>query len=377
MKGAFQITRLFGIPLKIHWSFGLILIWLLFSGQSGEGGFNWRAITWSGFSILALFACVVLHELGHALTARRYGVATRDIILLPIGGLAILDRLPTKPIQEFWVALAGPVVNIALAILFSPLLLTIAPEKRLQLLDIILHPGANTFLIGLTYLDFFFFGLVGLNLLLAVFNLLPAFPMDGGRILRALLSIRYKRLKATQVASLIGQVLAVGLIILGLWEFNLITIIIGGFIFLTAANEYRVVKIDSILEKATVKEIIRTQFTKIYLSDSIFQVSEQLKHGLEQNFLVFDEWHNLLGAITKNKVGEKVKKEDLQGQSINNLIKPALPFLTMSDSLKKVLYDMRESGHRILPVIELKRGNIIGVVDDQGLDNYLKMQRKK
>ena len=164
MNGSFQIVRLFGIPVRIHWTFSLIFLWVLYVGQSSLGHFNWQIIAWTTASILALFVCVILHELGHALTARRFGVHTRNILLLPIGGLAVLDRLPEKPFHEFLVALAGPAVNVGLAIGFSPLLFIIPFDRRERMFSYIMQEP-NVFVRDITYFDGFLFGLVVLNLL--------------------------------------------------------------------------------------------------------------------------------------------------------------------------------------------------------------------
>ncbi len=122
MNGAFRIATLFGIPIKIHWTFVLLLLWVVYVSQTGMEEWNWGLLARTALLVATLFVCVILHELGHALTARRYGIRTRNILLLPIGGLAVLDRLPEKPMQELLVALAGPLVNFALEALFFSIL---------------------------------------------------------------------------------------------------------------------------------------------------------------------------------------------------------------------------------------------------------------
>lgn len=128
MRGSFQIAKFFGIPVFVHWSFGLIFAWIFYLGYSNE--WNWTSISVAVAFVLALFVCVVMHEFGHALMARRFGVKTRDIILSPIGGVARLDRLPEKPMQEFYVAIAGPLVNIGIILLLLPYLLLYQPKRK-------------------------------------------------------------------------------------------------------------------------------------------------------------------------------------------------------------------------------------------------------
>ena len=281
MSGSFQIAKLFGIPVRIHWTFSLIFLWVLYVGQSSMGYFNWEVIAWTTASILALFICVILHELGHALTARRFGVNTRNILLLPIGGLAVLDRLPEKPFHEFLVAIAGPAVNLGLAIGFSPLLYIIPFERRERLFSYIMREP-NVFIRDITYFDGFLFGLVILNVLVAIFNLLPAFPMDGGRILRSLLAMRMDRVKATRFAAFLGQFLAGLLVIAGLYKGNYVSAIIGAFIFFTASNEYRSIRNESLLKKFQVKDIFRPVFTKLYIGDPLVMAVDQLRRGIPE-----------------------------------------------------------------------------------------------
>ena len=189
MKGVVQIARLFGIPVQVHWSFLLIFVWVLIKGL-GEA-WDWYTIGWMMAFVLALFFCVVLHEFGHALTARRFGVGTRDIILSPIGGVARLDKLPDEPMHEFFVAIAGPAVNVGISLTLAAVPFALSRDKFYNFFSSLLFPNSNVFAVGLDAWDYFLFGLIGLNIVLAVFNMLPAFPMDGGRVLRALLSIRW------------------------------------------------------------------------------------------------------------------------------------------------------------------------------------------
>jgi Zn-dependent protease len=237
MKWSWRIARVAGIDLYVHATFVLLLAWVAF--QEWVHGLG--AIAGAMIYIMALFAIVVLHELGHALTARRYGIHTRDIILLPIGGLARLERMPRNPRQELLVALAGPAVNVALAILLYVIVRITGPLPSFDLLydfDII------------TSIRSFLYQLVFVNVVLALFNLLPAFPMDGGRVLRALLAMRMRNYaKATSIAARIGRVMAVLLALAGLYGFrNPFWVLIALFVWMGARAEAAAVQATATLD---------------------------------------------------------------------------------------------------------------------------------
>src|SRR5665213_3662077 len=189
MRWSWKIGRFAGIDVYVHATFFLLILWVVvlhwIQGRTVE------AVISGVVFIVALFACVVLHEFGHALTARHYGIPTKDITLLPIGGVSRFERMPDKPWQEFWVALAGPLVNLALAAVIYLALFLTDGFKPVTGLSITSGPFWERMLVA--------------NLVLAIFNVIPAFPMDGGRVLRALLSTRLDHVRATQVAASIGQ----------------------------------------------------------------------------------------------------------------------------------------------------------------------------
>jgi Zn-dependent protease len=214
MKGI-RIGRVFGIEVTVHWTFFLLLLWVGLMGWSGSAPLFERGGPIGFVSGVALaigaFACVLLHEFGHSLTARRFGIETRGNTLLPIGGVARLERMPRKPTEELWITIAGPAVNLAIAIALIPL-------------------------VWLT--DFWLLDrLMWVNVVLLVFNLIPAFPMDGGRILRALLATRLPYGRATHIAARTGQGLAIAYGVISLFAFNLIGVILSAFIFGAATAE--------------------------------------------------------------------------------------------------------------------------------------------
>ena len=214
MTNSLHLGNFAGIDVKAHWSFLLIPAWILFSTllAGGSAGTAWVSI----LLILAIFGCVVLHEYGHALTARKFGIETYDIVLYPIGGVASLMRIPKNPFQELAIAVAGPAVNVAIAaVLFA--WLAIAP------------------LSGFT--AWFVYNLAWVNVGLVVFNMLPAFPMDGGRVLRATLAMFSSHHFATQVATSVGKVAAIGLGLLGLFSGHLMLIFIAAFVYFAATAE--------------------------------------------------------------------------------------------------------------------------------------------
>ncbi len=220
---SYQIARIWGIPIRVHFSLVLFLpiIALQFSPILGEG---WLAWLWGLSAALGLFASVALHELGHSLVALRLGFWVREILLLPIGGAAQLARMPRQPRQELVIALAGPAVSLLLGIIFWALVRGSGPSLAASNIN-------RVFVI-----------LMQLNIALAIFNLLPSFPMDGGRVLRALLTPFLGRLRATRLAVILGRGLAILLGLVGAFPpFNLLLVAIAFFLYSMAGAEYRMV----------------------------------------------------------------------------------------------------------------------------------------
>jgi len=229
MKWSWRIGRIAGIDVYVHATFLLLLAWVAVSHYLENQRLADAA--YGLFFIITLFGIVVLHELGHALTARRFGIRTRDITLLPIGGLARLERMPEDPKQELLVALAGPAVNVVLA---GVLIAILACTSGLATLNDVKLVGGS-----------FLANLVVVNIALAVFNMLPAFPMDGGRVLRAFLAMRMDYVRATQVAANIGQALALMLGFIGLTSNNPLLIFIALFVWMGAAQEASMVQMKA------------------------------------------------------------------------------------------------------------------------------------
>ncbi|MDP6443066.1 MAG: site-2 protease family protein [Pirellulaceae bacterium] len=220
-RGSWKLGELSGIGVYVHWSFAILPVWIGLSAL-GAGAGLFGAID-AVFFIFALFGCVVLHEMGHALMARRFGIGTRDITLYPIGGVASLERIPERPAQELAIALAGPAVNMVIAgVLFVGMLISGSLSS-----SIALNPMLNPF----------FTNLLIANVALVVFNMLPAFPMDGGRVLRSLLALRMPYLRATEIATLTGQMVAILFGLIGLFSGGLSLLLIAVFVYFAATAE--------------------------------------------------------------------------------------------------------------------------------------------
>jgi Zn-dependent protease/CBS domain-containing protein len=278
---SWKVGRIAGIPIYIHWTFLILLGWILFSGLNA-GKAPAEAFQEVGF-VLALFGCVVLHELGHALMARRFGVTTSDITLLPIGGVARLQRIPEKPAEELLVAIAGPLVNVAIAAILYAL------GVRLGLVvsdEQVLIKGG------------FAARLMLVNVFLVLFNLLPAFPMDGGRMLRALLAMFLEYGRATRIAASVGQVMALGFVFLGLQTGNVMLLLIAVFVWIGAGAESSQVQERLELEGVPVREAMLTEFHTLTPRDTLAHAAELLLAGTQQDFPVI-EGETVVGVLTR------------------------------------------------------------------------------
>lgn len=273
--------RFLGIDLHLHLTFLLMLAFIGVSHWAAHGSF--AAVATGVGLFLAIFACVMLHEYGHALAARSFGIGTRDITLLPIGGVARLERMPEKPMQELWITLAGPAVNVAIAIVLA-LWLTFSRSWE--------PLGALSATNG-AFLE----RLLAVNVFLVLFNLLPAFPMDGGRVLRALLALRMEYVRATRFAAWVGQALAVGLGVIGFFS-NPMLLLVAIFVWFGAAQEAGSAEAKAMLGGLPVREAMVTEFRVLSAGDSLGEASRLLLAGSQQDFPVLSEGR-LVGVLSQ------------------------------------------------------------------------------
>ncbi|SNR39716.1 Zn-dependent protease (includes SpoIVFB) [Maribacter sedimenticola] len=354
MKGVMRLGKVSGIKIEVHWTFILLLLWVAFLEFQKGSGLN--RILLNEALIVVLFFCVVLHELGHALTAKKFGVQTKNILLLPIGGVATLEKMPEKPVQELWIALAGPAVNIIIAIL----LLLVVPVRSYFNFDAIVM---EELLYEPTLQNFLFYLFIA-NVMLVVFNLIPAFPMDGGRVLRALLSFKLGRVKATEIAASLGQGLAVVFFVLGLF-FNPFLILIALFIFLAAYGENQMVKQGDLLKGYMVKDATMTNITQLNTQNKVKEVIAILLGGTEKDFVVVDNG-KIVGVLTQKNIIEHAKAPETL---VGSIMQTKFTTVNSSDGLMKVLQGLGREGNGFFPVLE--QGKLIGVIDTTNISEFI------
>ncbi|RJP26591.1 MAG: site-2 protease family protein [Candidatus Omnitrophota bacterium] len=295
MKWSWKLGKVFGIEVAIHATFYIIIAWVvLLHWMDGDNLSD--TVSGVGF-VLALFICVILHEFGHALMARRFNIKTRDITLLPIGGLARLEKMPEKPHQELLVALAGPAVNVVIAVLLLIWLLVTATVEPLHQLSVTAGPFIERLMI--------------VNIFLVIFNLLPAFPMDGGRVVRALLATRLEYARATRIAASLGQGMAFLFGFLGFFV-NPFLIFIAFFVWIGAEQEAGMVEMKSVLGGAVVRNAMVTDFRTLASDDRLARAVELVLSGSQQDFPVMEE-NRLIGILTHSDllVALATKGQDL------------------------------------------------------------------
>jgi Zn-dependent protease/predicted transcriptional regulator len=354
MGWSWRIGRIAGIDVHVHLTFLLLLAWVGIEHYTAHGELG-EAVGGLAF-ILALFGIVVLHELGHALTARRFGIRTRDIILLPIGGVARLERMPDDPRQELLVALAGPAVNLVLA---SGIYVVLALGEGLS-------PVGEALRVGGDFLEQLFW----VNISLALFNLLPAFPMDGGRVLRALLALRMDRVRATEVAARIGQSIALLLAFLGLF-FNPMLIFIGLFVWLGAAEESSMVQMRSAMDGIPVTRVMITDFRTLRPDDPLAKAIEFVKAGIQQDFPVVEDGR-LVGVLTRNDLLTGLGRRGAEAR-VGDVMQRDFIAVDPHDTLRTALAGLKECDCRTLPVVQ--HGRLIGLVTADQLAEVLMIQQ--
>ncbi|TCJ20656.1 CBS domain-containing protein [Rubrobacter taiwanensis] len=359
MGGSFKILRVFGIDVKIHWTF--FLLFVFFGGwgylQTGNvlGGVLMTAL------ILVLFVFVLLHEFGHALVALRQGIDVPDITLLPIGGLARLKTLPERPWDEVKIAIAGPAVNFALAaLLYLPayLLFGVSP-LTLPAPELLAEGRIHSAGLILNYLGL-------MNIILGVFNMIPAFPMDGGRILRGLLATRFGPVRATDISSAVGQFFAFAFFVFGLLSGNFLLALIAVFIFFGAMGESQIVRQRELMRGLTVADVMgnkrRTETVTPY--HNFGQVLDAVVHGYQEDFPVVEEDGRLVGMITRDEIFKAAHSSD-RWLNVRDLMRTDFPTISPEADLFTEGYQLlQENNIRAVPVVE--EGELVGMltIDD-------------
>ncbi|HNK63530.1 MAG TPA: site-2 protease family protein [Anaerolineales bacterium] len=351
MKWQWKLGKFAGIEVYIHATFLLLIGWVGYSHWLEHQ--NWfEALKGVGF-ILTLFLCVILHEYGHALTARKYGIKTRDITIYPIGGVARLERMPERPIEELWVALMGPAVNVVIAVgLFTYLNLT---GQLVPLSELTVASGS------------FLERVVAVNGSLVLFNLLPAFPMDGGRVLRALLAMRMDYVRATQVAASIGQGMALLFGLIGLFG-NAMLLFIAFFIWIGASQEASAVQMKNVISGIPVGRAMLTDYKSLSPRDPLERMAQLILAGTQHDFPVIDGDERVVGVVTRDDFLSALTRHG-KSIAVAAVMRNTPPEVDSYDMVEVALMRIQESGFPALPVTH--SGRLVGIITAENITEYL------
>jgi Zn-dependent protease/CBS domain-containing protein len=353
MPWSLTVGHVYGTAVRIHVTFLLFLIWIWAAYyQRGGSGAAWEGVAF----VALLFLCVLLHEFGHIFAARRYGVNTPEVTLWPFGGIARLERIPEKPSEELIVALAGPAVNVVIALV---LLIALGGHVGMEHIESIENP--NTSLLA---------KLAAANIFLVVFNLIPAFPMDGGRVLRAILAMNMSHAQATQTAASIGQALAIGFGLLGIFG-NPMLIIIAVFVFLAASSEAGAAQMKQAAQGLLVEDAMITQFETLGPQASVGDAAEALIRTTQKEFPVIDGATHLRGVLTRDAMIHALQAKGPTASVIEAMAE--VPTVPVRSPLDRALKLITESGAPVVGVVDAG-GRLVGLLSPENVGEMMMLR---
>lgn len=345
MKWSFKIARFFGIDVYVHQTFFLLLLFFGISGYSQNGSMVQAAN--SVVFIAALFGCVVLHEYGHALTARRFGIRTTHITLLPIGGLAAMEKMPDKPSQELLVAIAGPAVNIVIAALIY-LWLQVSPHN---ITEAQLTSGDMPLTVQLLVV----------NIFLAAFNLIPAFPMDGGRVLRAIFAMRMDYSKATSLASSVGKGFAILFAAYGIYSGNFMLTLIAGFLWFAGTAENRATQFKEEVKHLNIGHVMTQRFSIISSEDSIGTAERMLQQSEQQDFPIGTREH-ITHVLSHQELMQAIEAES-SDLAIKQLPLSTVLTVDINCHIDELIEQLKKTPFKMVAVTD--KGKLVGIIGMQ------------
>jgi stage IV sporulation protein FB len=349
MKWSFKVGEIFGISIRVH---AIFLLLLLIIGLSEASTSGVRAGLISMLFVASVFVCVLLHELGHSVQAKRYGIKVEDITLLPIGGVAHMHEIPENPRKEIRITLAGLVVSFAIAGVIFLILLGAGRISELR----------SPTLSGIHFLANLFWA----NVILGFFNVIPAFPMDGGRVFRALLAQRLDYVRATHIAAMIGQGLAMLFALVGIFFGNWLLIVVALFIFMGAGSEEHMVQMRSFLREVPARTIMATDLYPLSPGDPLSKAIECVYRGCYSDFPVADNGR-LMGILTKTRLITALHERGLEAK-VSDVMDTDLKPVRPDEPLAEVHQKMVESGVTAMPVVD--EGHIVGMISLENIGRF-------
>lgn len=356
MGSSITLFRLWGIDVRVHWTFVLILLY---------GAFRYQEIAtnpavgaaYGVLVILLLFVCVTLHEFGHALVAKYFKVNVPDITLLPIGGVARLEKMPDKPFQEFLISIAGPLVNLAISLILLPvwlIVVTVAARSNTaaplvwgfvsliqRLIDDAMSAGVSNLL---AYL-------ILINVSLALFNLLPAFPMDGGRILRSILATAMPYVQATRISVMVGRMLAVLIALWGVTTGNITALLVAFFVYVGGGSERESVESRAVLKDIPIANALTPTAANLYTSERLSKAVDLLMTSYQTDYPVIDLGGNFVGALTRARLVTALREQGSDARVVDVMIPAAqLPAMSIEGDLAQVWEKLASTGSRVVAI---------------------------
>lgn len=356
MFGSVRLARAFGIDLKVHATFFLVLV----LGAMQWASFGVRGAAFGVLSTLVLFACVTLHELGHALVARRFDIPVNTITLMPFGGIAQMTKKPAKPGHELLISLAGPMVNVVIAVALAALgFAWLGPQGSLSAMSSIGRSAPTLTTLWAVVL--------GSNVMLAAFNLIPALPMDGGRVFRALLSYPLGGPRATRVSSVVGRVLAAGMFALGLYAGQVMLTIIGVFIFFAAGAEARSEAMSTSLADVTAGQAVNTRAVHLAPNSTLGEALSAVHPG--QTAFAVLHFGRLVGVVTRNDLVAAIQAQGPFAY-VAGAMRRQVPAVSPTDTLERVRERMNADASPAAAVVDAE-GNFVGLISEVELAHQL------